>query len=155
MVASTTARSFPPGWIYPAFLLAKPTILGKIVRKSIGIDGNGKGKVEEAHALTRVLVGVDIAEAGGLLGELQLAGAVPKLLHQECIVPLRDLPDKVPRNGSHSSSPRGPRSPKKCADLQIPTFSAGYRARLPRRSPNENPNILLAEWREGAERLLF
>lgn len=48
-----------------------------------------------------MLEGVDVVEVVALLAELNRGSAVPELLHEKCVVPLHDLPNKFPRDGSH------------------------------------------------------
>jgi hypothetical protein len=55
--------------------------------------------------LTRVLVGVDVVEVVGLLGELHLGMTVAKLLHHEGVVLPHNLPDQVSWNRRHFPSP--------------------------------------------------
>jgi hypothetical protein len=55
--------------------------------------------------LTGVLVGVDVVEVVGLLGELHFGMAVAELLHHEGVVLPHNLPDQVSWNSRHFLSP--------------------------------------------------
>ena len=59
----------------------------------------------EQQQPTRVLVGVQVVEVVGLLGELHLVIAIAELLHQEGVVLPHNLPDQIPWNGRHFPSP--------------------------------------------------
>jgi hypothetical protein len=56
--------------------------------------------------LTGVLVGVDVVEVVGLLGELYFGMAVAELLHHEGVVLPHNLPDQVSWNRRHFPSPK-------------------------------------------------
>lgn len=51
--------------------------------------------------ITRVLVGVKVAEIVALLAELNLGVTSAKLFHQEAVVSLHDLPDQLSWNCCH------------------------------------------------------